>query len=45
LDKVKEWHFNSTSNEVIWSKKIQIPCMDQKVPFGNFSEGAGMAMP
>jgi hypothetical protein len=22
LDKVKEWHFNSTSNEVIWSKKI-----------------------
>ena len=22
LDKVKEWHFNSTSNEVIWPKKI-----------------------
>jgi hypothetical protein len=22
LDKVKKWHFNSTSNEVIWPKKI-----------------------
>ena len=22
LDKVKEWHFHCTSNEVIWSKKI-----------------------
>jgi hypothetical protein len=36
LDKVKEWHFNSTSNEVIWQKKIQIPCTDQKVPFWQF---------
>jgi hypothetical protein len=35
-DKVKEWHFNSTSIEVIWPKKIQIPCMDQKVPFWQF---------
>ena len=23
LDKVKEWHFNSTSNEVIWPKKFK----------------------
>ena len=22
LDKVKEWHFNNTSNEVIWPKKM-----------------------
>jgi hypothetical protein len=22
LDKVKEWHFNITSNEVIWPKKV-----------------------
>ena len=22
LDKVKKWHFNSTSNKVIWPKKI-----------------------
>ena len=22
MDKVKEWHFNNTSNEVIWHKKI-----------------------
>ena len=36
LDKVKEWHFNSTSNEVIWPKKNQIPCTDQKVPFWQF---------
>ena len=36
LDKVKEWHFNSTSNEVIWPKKIQLPCTDQKVPFWQF---------
>ena len=36
LDKVKEWHFNSTSNEVIWPKKFQIPCMDQKVSFWQF---------
>ena len=36
LKKVKEWHFNSTSNEVIWSKKFQIPCTDQKVPFWQF---------
>ena len=36
LDKVKVWNFNSTSNEVIWSKKNQIPCTDQKVPFWQF---------
>ena len=36
-DKVKAWHFNSTSNEVIWpKKKIQIPCTNQKVPFWQF---------
>ena len=36
LEEVKEWHFNSTSNEVIWPKKFQIPCTDQKVPFWQF---------
>jgi hypothetical protein len=36
LDKVKEWHFDSTSNEVIWPKKFQILCTDQKVPFWQF---------
>ena len=36
LDKVKESHFNSTSDEVIWPKKFQIPCMDQNVPFWQF---------
>ena len=36
LDKVKEWHFHCTSNEVIWPKKFQIPCTDQKVPFWHF---------
>jgi hypothetical protein len=36
LNKVKEWHFNSTSNEVIWPKKFQILCTDQKVPFWQF---------
>ena len=36
LEKVKEWHFNSTLNEVIWPKKFQIPCTDQKMPFGQF---------
>jgi hypothetical protein len=36
LEKVKEWHFNSTLNEVIWPKKFQIPCTDQKVPFWQF---------
>jgi hypothetical protein len=29
LEKIKEWHFNSTSNEVI-------PCTDQKVSFWQF---------
>ena len=37
MDKVREWHFNSTSNEVIWpKKKCQIPCTDQKVPLWQF---------
>ena len=36
LEKVRKWHFYSTSNEVIWPKKIEIPCTDQKVPFWQF---------
>jgi hypothetical protein len=36
LDKVRKWHFHSTSNEVIWPQKIQIPCTDQKVTFWLF---------
>ena len=34
--KIRKWHFYSTSNEVIWPQKIQIPCTDQKVPFWQF---------
>ena len=29
-------NLHSTSNEVIWPKKIQILCTDQKVPFWQF---------
>ena len=36
LDKVKEWHFNSTSIKLIWPKKFKIPCTSQKVPFWQF---------
>ena len=35
LDKVKEWHFNSTSNEVIWPKKFLCPapskCLSERI--------------
>jgi hypothetical protein len=36
LDKVKEWHFKSTSNEIIWPQKMQLPCRDQKETFWQF---------
>ena len=45
LDKVTEWHFHSTSNEVIWLKKIKLQSGVKKCYFGNFLEMAGMAMP
>ena len=37
LNKVKQWHLHSTSNEAIWLKKIQITCRGKKVPFGQHS--------
>jgi hypothetical protein len=36
LDKITKWHFHSTSNEVIWPKKIQISSMGKKVPLWQF---------
>jgi hypothetical protein len=30
LDKFKQWHFHSPSNEVIWLKKNQITCKGVK---------------
>jgi hypothetical protein len=45
LEKITKWRFHTTSNEVIWPKKIQISSTGKKCHFGNFSEWAGMAMP
>ena len=45
LDKVTWWHFQITSKEVIWRKKIELHVWIKKFHFGNFSESAGMAMP
>ena len=41
LDKIMKLHFQSTSNEVIWSQKMS----GKKGHFGNFSDWAGMAVP
>ena len=45
LDKITKWHFNSTSNEVIWPKKIKLQAGVKKCHFGNFSDRAGMGVP
>ena len=46
LDKFKQWHFHSPSNEVIWlEKKIKLHAGVKKCHFGNFSDRAGMAVP
>ena len=36
MDKIRKWHFHSTSNEVIWPPKNQISSTDKKVPFWQF---------
>ena len=44
MNKFYNWLFFSTSNEIIWSKKIQISCMRKKVPFWQFFRKADMAL-
>ena len=45
LNKFKQWHFHSPSNEVIYFKKIKLHAGVKKRHFGNFSARAGMAVP
>jgi hypothetical protein len=44
LDKYKQWHIHSSSNEVIWLKKIKLNAGGKKCHFSNFSDMAGMAV-
>ena len=44
MNKFYNWLFFITSNEIIWSKKIQISCMRKKVPFWQFFRKADMAL-
>ena len=44
MDKVRKWHFLSTSNKGICSTKIKFHAGVKKCHFGNFSEWAEMAV-
>ena len=44
LDKIKYWHFHSTSIEVIWPQKFKFHARIKTCHFGNFTERAEIAV-